>query len=389
MINGIGYPKFYIYDSTGVTLQTIPTNLGTSGVISLTKRVIVNEKQPDRYDIVNESPYTRTELREFLGYKYKCSLTVVQEDYLQGFLQYSADQATTKVTDIYKLKAIEAYANAGYKIKFTPHNDLEDLWGSQFPIWVDVKITRTGKSQRIYSDSFSMEIHGTELLNSPYPFTAFDLLTSGGVSNTNQSISFASASSQHATASAFSCGTVHSIEFWTKTGSATFAATDVVLSSGSGGQSALQLTSTTLAYQATSSTTKSVTHAAVATSFNHWVVTRTAGSIVVYLNGAYLGSVSMEAGDVTKAFSIDTACKLSTSYYNGKLGHLRVYSSILTPAQIERQYNSGYGNWPVDTAAYVIWEMDGTGGISTTETDQSGNSRTLTLANTPTRGTWA
>jgi hypothetical protein len=213
MINGIGYPKFYIYDSTGVTLQTIPANLGSNGLIRLTKRVVVNEKQPDRYDIINESPYTRTELREFLGYKYKCSLTVIQEDYLLGMDQYVADQATTKVTDIYKLKAIEAYANAGYKIRFSPHNDSEARWGNPFPILVDVKITRTGKAQRIYSDSFSMEVNGTELLNSPYPFTAFDFATSGGVANTKGCLVL-DGTNDYGTATTFTCGTAHSLEFW-------------------------------------------------------------------------------------------------------------------------------------------------------------------------------
>ena len=388
MINGIGYPKFYIYDSTGVTLQTIPENIsasGVTGVISLTKRVIVNEKQPDRYDIVNESPYTRTELREFLGYKYKCSLTVVQEDYLQGLLQYSADQATTKVTDIYKLKAIEAYANAGYKIKFTPHNDLEDLWGSQFPIWVDVKITRTGKSQRIYSDSFSMEVHGTTLLDSPYPFTAFSFTTSSGILNANQCL-LLNGTDESATLTATNCGKTYSIEFWLKT---TITSSDVLLSNA-GGNGLIQFDATKIYHAADGTTQASKTlNTPLADQATHIVIKRNnSTTIEFYQDGVSLGTATIDTNaDMTP--SVMFMRTGGTLFIAGRIRAFRVYQRAITDAEVVRQYNSGYGNWPLDTAAFLIYEFDGTGGTGvSTETDQSGNGKTLTLANSPTRTTW-
>ena len=205
-------------------------------------------------------------------------------------------------------------------------------------------------------------------------------------------LSFASASSQYTSCTDFPCGSVHSIEFWTKTGSATFAATDVIMSSGSGGQSALQLTSTTLAYQATSSTTKTVTHSAVASSLNHWILTRTAGTVTVYLNGTSIGTMTLEAGDVSKAFSIGRLGNLSTSYYNGKLGHVRAYNWVLNSTQIARQYNSGVGNDYLANGLYAVYECDDTGGTSTTEDNAEGTAgRDMAFAAAgaaPARTTW-
>lgn len=175
MIHGIGYPKFYIYDSTGVTLQTIPANLGSSGCISLTKNVVLNEFEPDRLDIVNESPITRRQIREFLGFRYKCSIRVAKGDYMNGIVNYNSDQnSSQKINDVFKCLAIENYANNGHMIKFTPHNDIEDL-DTEFPIWVDCKIVSLNKLGRIYSDSLVMEIKGIDLMRTPHPLLMDDL----------------------------------------------------------------------------------------------------------------------------------------------------------------------------------------------------------------------
>lgn len=395
MIHGVGNPKFYIYDSTGVTLQTIPTNLGSSGCIQLSKNVVVNEFEPDRYDVVNESPITRTELREFLGYKYKASISVAMGDYFpsvpfrsstgvdQRLLQYVADQATTNVNDIYKLRAIEAYANSGYKIKFTPHSDTEDLWGSQFPIWVDLKITKSAKVNRIYSDSMVMEIHGTELISTPYPFTAYSITTSSGVANANQCLEL-NGTDESGTFTATNCGKTYSVEMWIKSSDTN----GVILNNGAGGGS-LQVDSTKI-YAAADGSTQAEATVSVLDGVSHHIVITRNNSVTInfYVDGAFIESSVIDTNaDWTPAtFGMRTG---GTIYYAGKIRALRCYTTKITADQVKRQYNNGYGNWPLDIAANFIWEFDGTGGTGTTsETDQSGNGKTLTLANAPTRTTW-
>lgn len=384
MIHGIGYPKFYIYDSTGVTLQTVPANLGSSGCISLSGGVSVIDHEPEWVGVIHEDPpYTHSSLEEFYGYRYRFTLSVRNGDYGDTFLQYTADQATNKKSDIYKLKAIQAYADAGYKIKFTAHNDTESIWNTPFPIWVNTKIITTSRISRNRSDLMVMKIVSTGLLNSQFPFTAFDFATLNGVANANQCLSF-NGSSNYLSCTEFSCSTLHSIEFWTK--GTTFGASNYVMSGTTGTENSVVLGTTAVFYTA-QTVSKSVTHGATAASLNHWFITRNGTLVVFYLNGAQIGADQTLASNPT--FHINKIGSISGNFYTGKLGLIRVYNITATAAQVKQQYNAGYGQHPLNVALHAVWECNGTGGTSTTEDNQETTaSRDMAFTNAPTRTTW-
>lgn len=376
MIHGIGLPKFYIYDSTGVTLQK---------TITLSLAVMRSDPIIDRVDIRNTTPYTRTKLRENLGYYYSETLSVGVGDYYSTLLQYQADQANSnKRDDLYKLKQVIDYADAGYVIKYTPHADLEDVWGFS-PFQVDVFCDDLGQIANIKSGSISVTVEGVALRSSAFMWNEFSFTELSGVSNANQCMQF-NGTTQYATCTEFDIGTTHTIEFWADL--TTPGGIFYITYGSTGGASYLVFSSTNLVYVAQGTTGGVMTVGSVSAGTKHHYVVRRAGTAIdVFRDGVFLATGSTISAN--SSFKIQQMFQFGGGdFYAGKFGLFRIYQSYLSSAQIALQYNSGYGNWPLDVSAYQIVEFNGTGGTSTTETDQSGNGRTLTLFNTPTRTTW-
>lgn len=385
MKDGIGYPKFYIYDSTGVTIQSIPANIGTAGVISLSKNVTATNLDPERLAIFHEDlPYTHGSLEEFLGYRYRANITITKGSYHSTLLQYAADQGNPSyANDIYKMQCVQAYADAGYKIKFTPHNDLEDLWGTIFPVWVNIRPTGRGRLQTLRSDVHGYEIIGSALLSTAEAFYAFSFTHLNGIANTNQCINF-DGSNDVGECTQFNCGTTHTIEIWMDQASP--SATEYVLFSPQGTENNVSITATNITYVAQNSSTSKAHGGISAGTKTQFIITRNGTTVTYYKNGVSLGSSTLSADNDYYVRYVGASG--ASNYLSAKLAHVRIAQSVYSATQIALQYNSGYGNHPLNISHYAVWEMNGTGGTSTTETDQSGNSRTLTLTGTPTRTTW-
>lgn len=398
MTFGIGAPKFYIYDSTRTTLQSIPANLGSSGCITLSKRVTANDLEPQWNGIVHEDlPITHGSLEEFFGYRYRGNITVSQEDYCDTLLQYTADQATDYVNDIYKLRAIQAYADQGYEIKFTPHADMEDIWNCPYPIWVRTRIVTTGKIISSRSNRFVMQITGADLVETLFPFTAFSFTHLDGIANTNQCISW-NGTDEHATiATPFSIGTTHSIEFLTSSDLPADGVIHAVCGTNHGGGLLSYFgfvgTGDLIYYNIQNGANNFAKSAScgsmVAGTKHHWVIARNETSIDFYKDGSLLIATQTLGANSAFTATVVGAGSASINFFAGKFAYLRCYQSAITAAQVKQQYNRGYGNYPLDIPAYFIYEMNGTGGTSTTEDNQEGTaSKDLTLVNTPTRGAW-
>ena len=376
MIHGYSYPKFYIYDSTGVTLQK---------TISLSPLVLADKPIIDEIKLKNTSPITRTKLQEALGYYYRQTLTAGIGDYNSTLLQYQADQAnSSRRNDIFKLQQVLTYCNAGYVVKYTPHADLEDLWGfSPFTVFVtleDLGYTGTNKT-----DSITVTVEATALTSSAFLWYEFSFIELNGVTNSTQCINF-DGSNDVGQCTEFNAGKTHTIEFWMDQASP--SSTEFVIYSSNGAvEHSVYFSSTSMGYVA-GGTGQTVSHGGMsAGTKNHWLITRSGTAVVFYKNGVSLGSATLGANNDWYVRYVGAAG--AASYLSAKLGHVRIYQSVLTSTQIALQYNAGYGNWPADVSAYAIWEMDGSGGTSTTEDNQETTaSRDLTLTGSPSRTTW-
>ena len=200
-------------------------------------------------------------------------------------------------------------------------------------------------------------------------------------------LSFDSALSEHGTATQFSCAKTHTIEFWMD--QATPASTEYVCYGSTGGTSSISFDGTNIYYLA-GGYQAVVAHGGMSSGTKtHWLIRRVGTSVDFFKNKIQLSTTRTLGGDSDFYIYSFGAFNAASNFLSAKIAKFRVYSSALSDAQNERQYNSGYGNSPLDTAAYVIWEMDGTGGTGTTETDQSGNGKTLTLVNSPIRMSWS
>jgi hypothetical protein len=152
----------------------------------------------------------------------------------------------------------------------------------------------------------------------------------------------------------------------------------------------IQINTTNVYHSADGSTQATKATTLLDGAAHHVVIVRNGTvSVDFWVDGVFLGSNSIDTNADWTPASLFYRPSSGTLYYEGKIRAFRIYQRELTNVEIVRQYNSGYGNWPLDTAAFLIYEFDGTGGTGTsTETDQSGNGKTLTLQNTPTRGAW-
>lgn len=369
---GYSNPKFYIYDSTGVTLQK---------TISLSPNILSDKPIVDEIKLRNTSPYTRTKLQEALGYYYRQTLTAGIGDYNGTLQEYQADQADgNKRNDVFKLQQVLTYCNAGYVVKFTPHADLEDLWGfSPFQVFVtldDIGYTGTNKT-----DMISVTVEATALTASAFLWYEFSFTELNGVTNANQCLSL-DGTTQYATCTLFNISTTHSIEFWIDTDDTS----GTVLGKSDSTSSVLLTSATNLRYTAGSQQANFTISAFSYGTKNHCIITRSGTSVSLYINNVLISTQTLGA---SSNFEINQVGLVGSIYLSRKLGLLRAYPTVLTQDQRRIQYNSGNGNWPLDISPLFVWEFNGTGGTGTsTETDQSGNSRTLTLVNTPTRTTW-
>ena len=206
-------------------------------------------------------------------------------------------------------------------------------------------------------------------------------------------LSFVSASSQYMSCTSFNIGTVHSIEFWID--KANPAANETILSENTTAESYvnLQTSGASISYLPTGDATGA---AATYTSFSsgtkqHWVITRSAGTVKFYKNGTLLsntvnltnGSLDFKIANLGRRYN-------DTAFLNAKIGHFRIYNWQLNPSQVTKLYNSGNGYDYLPNGLYAIYECDDTGGTSTTEDNQEGTSaRDMTFAvAAPTRTTW-
>lgn len=374
MIHGYSNPKFYIYDSTGVTLQK---------TISLSSNILADKPIIDEVKISNTSPYTRTKLQEALGYYYRQTLTAGIGDYNSTLLQYQADQANdNKRNDIFKLQQVLTYCNAGYVIKYTPHADLEDLWGFS-PLTVFVTLEDLGYTGTNKTDSISVTVEGTTLTSSAFLWYEFSFTELNGITNSNQCLSL-NGTTQYGTCTQFDIGTTHSIEFWSK--GVTYATVAPIISGTTGGESDLWIDGTIIGMKAQGSASITVNHGATLANLNHWIINRTEASVDFYLNNVKIGATKTITNNSFKVLNFGV---YSTVYAGGKYRAARSYTTALNSTQRAIQYNSGNGNWPLDITANFIWEFDGTGGTSTTEDNQEGTAtKDLTLTGTPSRTTW-
>ncbi len=202
----------------------------------------------------------------------------------------------------------------------------------------------------------------------------------------------ADGSTHYATCTAFSIGTVHTIECWIDTADADG---QIVVHEASvhyfrkytgntflyktGGTDTLTLTSTTTFAEGTK---------------HHVLLTRSGATVKLYVDGS-LHDTETLATDGASAMSINRALAFNStpdSGFNGKIGHLRIYNWVLNSTQIARQYNSGAGNDYLANGLYVVWEFDESGASSTTtnEDNQEGTAnRDLTIGGTsPVRVAW-
>ena len=113
-------------------------------------------------------------------------------------------------------------------------------------------------------------------------------------------------------------------------------------------------------------------------------VTRNGTAVEFFLNSVSVGTATMVSNPNLEIDGIGRGISAVTA--QGYISRLRIANKVLSADEIERQYNNGYGNAPLQGVTYLArWEFDGTGGSSTTETDLSGNGRTAILSGAASR----
>ena len=365
---GLSYPKFYIYDSTNTTLVE---------TITLQRFVGNTHGAPQSGEyIVNTSPFSGVRKQTFKGYRINDSIKVFSPERWATILAYQAAVNNDDVEpDTSKATRIVDYCNAGYTIRYVPHVDLEDIYGYTYSL-VHVTISDFGYGLRSHSDQITINVVGVSRETYWTPFRKFDMVNCIDFDGVNDNVSF----------TLTSIGTTHTIEFWLDASNK-----DFLICSRTGGTGGVQFDSTDKIYysgNSTSQASKSITALSPGTK-HHFAITRNnSTTITFYQNGASLGTSTISANTALSLSAIGYRADVASLYYDGKLGLFRIYQSALTAEQIKRQYNGGYGNPPLDVPAYLIHEYDGTGGTSTSETDQSGSGLTGTLNNGVTRTTW-
>lgn len=365
MINGISYPKFYIYDSTNTTLvETIELKYR---VVSQSTGTAGNGNY-----VVRTSPFSYKRKQMFRGYRIKDQIKIFSPEIFSSILSYQSSQNNdTTEQDVHKAVRIVDYSNAGYAIRYVPHVDLEDIYGYTYSL-VHVTIDDLAYGQRNASDFLTINIDGIDVSTYWAPFRKFDLVNCVEGDGTNDYISLSS----------FSAGTVHSFEVFCKSDS--FASSPALIGRSSSGDY-IYLTATALYYSAGASSI-GFTFAFSTDTLYHIFLTRNGTSVSLYVNSVFVSTKTLGANN---NFQVDRVMFYSGSlYWDGKVSSMRLYQTSCDATQIKNQYAGGYGNYPLDVSAYLIYELDGTGGTSTTETDQSGNGRTGTLQNGVTRTTW-
>ncbi len=392
MIYGTGAPKFYIYDSTGVTLQK---------TITMSTNIMADKPIIDELRRVNVSPYTKTKLLDFDGYYFRQTLTAGIGDYYSTLQQYQADQAnSSRRNDIFKLQQVLTYCNSGYVVKYTPHADLEDLWGFS-PMQVFVSLEDLGYTGTNKTDSITVTVEGNALRSSAFLWYEFSFTELNGVTNANQCIDFNGTDEHCTVGTPYSISTTHTIEFWTDSDMPADGTLDVFLGTAHTGAlfSYLAFTGTGdyITYNVQDGASNYSVQVAAGTvtsgTKHHWIVIRSGASVSFYKDGVQLSTTQTLAGaGATSAFTVTYVASLSAGshFFAGKMAHLRIAQTAYDSTQRALQYNAGYGNYPIGNVDYyAIYEMDGTGGVSTTEDNQETTAtRDLTLVNTPTRTTW-
>jgi hypothetical protein len=183
----------------------------------------------------------------------------------------------------------------------------------------------------------------------------------------------------------FSCGTVHTIEFWMDQASP--SGTEFVTYSPTGTENSVYFTATVIGYVAgNSGQTKA--HGGMSSGTKaHWMITRNGTAVEFLKNNVSLGTATLGANNTFYIRYVGAAG--AASYLSAKLAHLRVYNWVLNSTQLARQYNSGAGNDALANGQYAVWEFDDTGGTSTPEDNQESTAnRDLVLTGTPARGAW-
>lgn len=214
-------------------------------------------------------------------------------------------------------------------------------------------------------------------------------------------IDFDEASNEYCTiGTPYSIGTTHTIEWESDSAIPADGNIDVIVGTSHGGSLYSYLgfvgTGDLLVYNVqdgASNYNVSVSVGALtAGTKHHFMVIRSGASVSFYMDNAQVGTTQTLSGaGATSAFTCTIVGALASTVHNfdGKMAHLRIYNWALNESQRERQYNDGAGNDALANGQYAVYEMDDTGGTTTTEDNQEGTAaRDLTLVNSPTRTTW-
>ena len=123
--------------------------------------------------------------------------------------------------------------------------------------------------------------------------------------------------------------------------------------------------------------------------WQHTAVTRTSGTVQLYLDGVALGSTSSQTTSVPQALATIGAYVPSGSghYFNGNIDEVGIWDSALTASEMLTLYNNGkpidlsmnVGNYTSSSDLISWWRFEE--GTGTTVADSSTNSNTGTLEN--------
>lgn len=160
MFFGVGYPKFYVYNSTGTLTYTFefPNFVMTRDNQTPANRV-------ELPDLIN--PFTKKIKKRFLGYRFVEIMRIGSKHYdgtIDQWLTYQSSDRTQ--SELFKLiKLLELQDDPDNTIIYTPHNDTESLL--TFTQWeVNVIVTKwyyDSISGRM--DSADIKIEGKDIVN--------------------------------------------------------------------------------------------------------------------------------------------------------------------------------------------------------------------------------
>lgn len=130
----------------------------------------------------------------------------------------------------------------------------------------------------------------------------------------------------------------------------------------------------------------SFTYSFLTATYYHLMLVRAGTSVSLYINNVLVSSQTLGANNNFETNKVGWYS--GTDYFDGIIGHFRVAKWAYTSANRSAAYNNGSGAYALDGRYYIIFEFNGTGGTSTTETDQSGNGLTGTINGGATRANW-